>query len=286
MKSNSEAVIDVLSPDSFEAEHVPGAVNFCVYETAFADKVKEAFPDRQVKLTVYGCDDSTREAEVAAARLKEAGYLNVEIMKGGLLGWKAGGGQPEGSATKKETTGRYPVDAEASFIHWTGRNLFNYHTGGMRLKGGFVKVVEGRLVAAEIEVDMESLDCSDLTDSAMNGMLIAHLRSDDFFKVDEHPVAKFALSSAEKIEGVTAGLPNHRIQGEFTLRGVTKPVAFDALVAEKAEGGFVAQAVFSIDRTEWGSVYGSGKFFARLGQHVVNDLVHLHLKVATGTSQV
>jgi hypothetical protein len=35
------------------------------------------------------------------------------------------------------------------------------------------------------------------------------------------------------------------------------------------------------DRTLWGSEYGSGKLFARLGQHLVNDFVHLHLKIVT-----
>ena len=39
--------------------------------------------------------------------------------------------------------------------------------------------------------------------------------------------------------------------------------------------------MIDLDRTQWGSIYGSGKFFARLGQHVVNDLIHLHLKVTT-----
>jgi hypothetical protein len=38
------------------------------------------------------------------------------------------------------------------------------------------------------------------------------------------------------------------------------------------------------DRTQWGSIYGSGKFFSRLGQHVVNDVIHLHLKIVTAAS--
>ena len=38
--SPSDPLIDVLSADSYEAEHIPGAVNLCVYETAFIDKVK------------------------------------------------------------------------------------------------------------------------------------------------------------------------------------------------------------------------------------------------------
>jgi hypothetical protein len=51
------------------------------------------------------------------------------------------------------------------------------------------------------------------------------------------------------------------------------------VIAMKPEGIVVAQAEVSIDRTRWGVVYGSGKFFARLAHHVVNDEVQLHLKL-------
>ena len=278
----SSPLIDVLSADSFAAEHVPGAVNFCAYETAFIDKITEAFPDTDTELTVYGYCDDTREAEVAVAKLHAAGYRNVKVMPGGLKGWKSQGGVPEGEGQlAPQTSGTFPIDPEASFIHWIGRNLFNFHTGSLRLSDGFVKLEGGRLKAAEFTIDMNSLGCSDLTDQTMNRMLVAHLRSDDFFKVDDYPVATVVLSSASALEGVTAGLPNHHIAGDLTVRGITRRIEFDALVAEKEQGIYVAQAIFEIDRTEWGSIYGSGKFFARLGQHVVNDKIHLHLKIVT-----
>lgn len=280
--SPSSPLIDVLSPESFASEHVAGAVNFCAYETAFIDKIREAFPDHGTELTVCGYCDDTREAEVAISKLKAAGYENVKVMAGGLKAWKAEGGALEGEGPQQSVaSGRFPVDPEASFIHWTGRNLFNFHTGSLGLGDGFVKLEGGKLKAAEFTIEMNSLGCSDLTDQTMNRMLIDHLRSDDFFKVDEYPAATFVLTSATAISGATAGLPNHHIKGDLTLRGITKPIGFDALVAEKEEGIYVAQAVFEIDRTEWDSIYGSGRFFARLGQHVVNDKVHLHLKVVT-----
>ena len=280
--SPSLPLIDVLSAESFAAEHLPGAVNFCAYETAFTDKIKEAFPDKNTELTVCGYCDDTHEAEMAISKLKAAGYGNVQVVPGGLRKWKAEGRALEGDGQGgSKASGLFPVDPEASFIHWTGRNLFNFHTGSLRLGEGWVQLSGGKLEAGEFNVDMNSLGCSDLTDQAMNRMLIDHLRSDDFFKVDEYPVATFVVSSATLIDGATDGLPNHHITGDLTVRGITKRIDFDVLVAEKEEGVFVAQAVFEIDRTEWGSVYGSGKFFARLGQHVVNDKVHLHLKVVT-----
>lgn len=275
-------LVDVLSDVSYGREHLPGAVNFCVYETAFVEKMLAAFPDKEVALTVYGCGDSTREAEVAVARLKAAGYTKVMALAGGLEGWKAAGGELEVGPAAAVADGWQAVDREGSFVHWTGRNLFNYHTGGLKLGDGRVLVEGGRLKEGVLTVDMTSLSCADLTDSALNAMLVAHLKSGDFFEVGEHPLAEFRVRSAEEIPGATAGVPNHRIEGDFTLRGVTRPLSFDALVARKEDGGHVAQAVFEVDRTLWGSIYGSGKFFARLGQHVVNDAFHVRLKVATG----
>ena len=43
-----------------------------------------------------------------------------------------------------------------------------------------------------------------------------------------------------------------------------------------------AQAVFAFDRTVWGSIYGSGKFFQRLGMHLVNDLIEVQVRLLEG----
>ncbi len=276
-------LIDVLSAESFAVEHLPGAVNFCVYETAFLDQVVAAFPDKAAPLTVYGLNDCTLEAGVALSRLQEAEYSHAVVLPGGLEGWKANGGAVESTTLPaKPLTGKFPIDTENSVIRWTGRNLFNFHHGTLKPGCGHIEVVENRLVGGEIPIDMTSLECSDLADSAMNAMLIAHLRSVDFFDVETFPQATFTILAAHEIAGATAGMANYRMRGLFTLRGHSHEIEFPALIAEKSSGGLVAQATLDLDRTLWGANYGSGKFFARLGQHVVNDLVHLHLKIVTG----
>ena len=275
-------LIDILSGDSYAMEHLPGAVNFCVYETAFPDRVAKAFPDKAALLTIYGLNDRTLEAGVALSRLGEAGYSTVAALPGGLEGWKANGGAIErGTLPDKPPTGRFPIDTENSVIRWTGRNLFNFHHGTLKLAYGHIDVVENRIIGAEIPVDMTSLECSDLTDSALNAMLIAHLRSTDFFDAESHPQAMFTFVNAHELAGVTAGMANYRIQGQFTLRGHSHDIQFPALIAEKSASVWIAQATLDLDRTLWGANYGSGKMFARLGQHVVNDLIHLHLKIVT-----
>ncbi|MGC3992201.1 MAG: YceI family protein [Chthoniobacteraceae bacterium] len=281
MSSTAPILIDVLSSDSFAAEHLPGAVNFCVYETAFIEKMKAAYTDRQTPITVYGLSELTKEAETALVRLQEAGYAQVNTLPGGLDGWKARGGTVEGNGeAASQSSASHEIDVAASSISWTGSNLFNFHTGSLQLASGRVHFSHGVLQAGSFVVDMTSLRCADLTDKGLNAMLIAHLRSDDFFSVDAFPTAEFVIVSVEKLD-VTPGLPNYRITGDFTLRGTTNPLEIVATVSERPDGGYVAQSFFDLDRTLWGSLYGSGKFFSRLGQHVVNDQIHFHLKLVT-----
>jgi hypothetical protein len=48
-----------------------------------------------------------------------------------------------------------------------------------------------------------------------------------------------------------------------------------------ADGLLAADAHFDIDRTRWSALYGSGKFYEKLGKHLVNDEVSLALKIIT-----
>jgi polyisoprenoid-binding protein YceI len=276
-------LIDILSSESFAAEHLPGAVNFCVYETAFIDKIRAAFPDTTILVTVYGLNSSTLEASVAVKKLEAAGYRRVQVLPGGLEGWKASGEAIEqgADAVSESVTGRYEIDQAASVAEWMGRNLFNRHVGTAQLGAGTIDIKDGLLAGGHLTVDMTTLRCTDITDPALNAHLIAHLKSDDFFLTEKYPNAEFDILVVAIRSGAKLGDPNYQIRGDLTLRGVTKPLDFPAVVARRPEGAFTAQARLDIDRTLWGSVYGSAKFFGRLGQHLVNDVIHLYLKVVT-----
>ena len=52
------------------------------------------------------------------------------------------------------------------------------------------------------------------------------------------------------------------------------------LIATSDDGQrLTGQGQFELDRTAYGSHYGSGKLFRFLGKHLVNDLIHLHVKI-------
>ncbi len=125
---------------------------------------------------------------------------------------------------------------------------------------------------------MTSIANEDISDSAMNAMLIAHLRSADFFDTEQHPTAQFTAGVAEEIATCTEGTPNFLLRGTFTLRGIGRPLEFPVLIALDGPR-LTGQGVLQIDRTEFGSHYGSGKLFRFLGKHIVNDHIHLHVKI-------
>jgi polyisoprenoid-binding protein YceI len=274
-------LVDILSAESFAEEHLPGSVNICVYEIAFIDKVRAAFPDPNTSLTIYGLNDSTLEAKVAVERLAAAGYRHVQILPGGLEGWKAKGSKVERGAPIQLPSGRFEIDQAASIVEWMGSNLFNHHLGTVKLGSGSVQIKDGQLAGGRLSIDMTSLQCTDIPDPALNARLIAHLKNDDFFSVDKYPRADLDITGITFRSSVRPDESNYQVAGNFTLRGVTKPIDFPAVVARKPDGSFTAQGVLDIDRTLWGVNYGSAKFFGRLGQHLVNDDVHLHLKVVT-----
>lgn len=275
-------LLHVLPEEVFAAARIPGSRNACVYETAFLEKVRALGLESSTPLIVYGAGEGSMDATTAAEKLRGAGFARVESFDGGLAEWKAADLPLEGHGALPQPPipdGTFQIDTAESVIRWTGRNLFNHHSGTVRLADGEIRVRKGELISARFTVDMASIACEDITDTGMNAMLIEHLRTDDFFDVEHHPTAEFITEAAERIEGATEGTPNYLLRGSFTLRNISRALEFPVLIAAKDDRHLTGQGVLELDRTDYGSRYGSGKFFRFLGQHLVNDHVQLHVKI-------
>ena len=281
-QKNTATLIHVLPEEHFECEHLPGAVNACVYEMVFLSKVAELVPDKTSSVIVYGAGGDSLDATTAAEKLAKAGYTNVTVFPGGIAEWRQNNLPLKGTHSEPGLAaphGHYELDTETSVVRWTGRNLFNHHQGTLKLSGGNIEVQNGVLQSARFTLDMNSIACEDLVDTAYNAMLIRHLCDDDFFAVDRFPTAEFVCNRADPLPTCTPGTPNYTLHGTITIRGVTQPLAFLAVIAAADADHLTGQAQFELDRTQFGSHYGSGKLFAFLGKHVVNDHVHLHIKL-------
>jgi polyisoprenoid-binding protein YceI len=281
--SRPPALLHILPEEIFTAARIPGSMNACVYETAFLEKVRALGLKPSAPLVVYGAGEGSLDATVAAEKLRAAGFTEVETFPGGLEAWGTASLPLEGTGhlpTLVVPNGLYAVDTAESVIRWTGRNLFNDHRGTVRLGSGEIRVTRGQLTSARFSVDMMSIACEDLTDPGLNSMLLAHLRTADFFDTEHHPTAEFVTDTAEPINGATDGTSNYLLSGTFSLRGISRPLKFPVVIAAKDDARHLTgQGVLNLDRTAYGSQYGSGKCFRFLGQHLVNDYIDLHVKI-------
>jgi polyisoprenoid-binding protein YceI len=74
------------------------------------------------------------------------------------------------------------------------------------------------------------------------------IKGKDFFYVDNYPTVSFTSTSV-----IPSGDPNKfQLQGDFTLRGVTKPVTFQITLNRDSNGGGQIYADLSFDRRDFG----------------------------------
>jgi polyisoprenoid-binding protein YceI len=119
------------------------------------------------------------------------------------------------------------------------------HTWGLLpLKGVFHQVSGNGTVTPDgnvtgvIAVAAESVDTK-------NKQRDKHLRSADFFHVENHPEFTFA------VDGVTLTDGGVRVNGNLTVRGNTRPASFDATVS-RADGEVALDGELAVNRTDFG----------------------------------
>ncbi|MEM0895758.1 MAG: YceI family protein [Verrucomicrobiota bacterium] len=280
---NPPVLLDVRLEDDYGAAHLPGAVNTRVFEVTFLDQVAEAVSDKSKPLVTYGFGGESHEARVAAEKLMASGFTNVTIFEGGMKAWTEAGKPIEGSgntpADPAAPHGKKNLDLAESKVEWLGRNLLNKHWGTLGLQSGWLEFDQGSLIGGEFVIDMEALSCTDLAGDPLHDVLIAHLKNDDFFDVEKFPTAGFAINEVTEFPQAAPSEPNIEIGGDLTLKGVTNPLSFPAVSGITADGQAAAQAAFAFDRTAWGVIYGSGKFFHRVAGHMVGDMIEMQIRM-------
>lgn len=163
------------------------------------------------------------------------------------------------------------LDAAASQAYWRGAKVAYDHIGTLNLASGTLHMAGGQLVGGTVSMDMTSIVDLDIDDPKKNADLVGHLKSPDFFDVDNHPTATLDLTSITPAEGNT-----YTVSGNLTIKGITHQITFPAEIVMGADG-ISAQARFSFDRSKWDVRFGSGSFFEDLGDKLILDQVGLIL---------
>jgi len=284
-------VLDVMVPEHFAERHITGAVLACVHEVVFCDAVAALAPDRSIPILVYGAGAGSLDGRMAAEKLLRLGYADVRWFTGGLEAWCAAGLPLEGSAPHVRPDahppvlmpdGRYVLDTAASVIRWTGRNDNGAHTGVVDCAGGSLDFSDGH-ARGGLRIDMRTIRDEDLADDALRPVLEAHLASDDFFFVSLFPEAALEGMALTPLPGATATTPNYRLAALFALRGVRRKLGLNVAVRRIGDadgpGGLALAGHMDLDRTRWGVLYGSARFFRHLGYHRVDDAISLDFRL-------
>ena len=171
------------------------------------------------------------------------------------------------------TDGTYAV-VDGSMLNWKGsKKIGKNHTGTIDLSTGEFTVEGGTITAGSFEVDMSTITDTDLTAENGKEKLEGHLSGPDFFNAPEFPTASFEITNVTALEGVEGA--THKIEGDFTLKGTTNPISFNAMVSEEGNA-IMTKAKFTFDRAKWNVEYGSTNFFKDLaGDKIINNEIEI-----------
>jgi rhodanese-related sulfurtransferase len=82
-------ILDVRTPEEFNAGHIANAININLEGSDFASEVSKL--DKNATVAVY-CRSGNRSG-VATEQMAELGFVDMYDMQGGILEWEAAGGQ-------------------------------------------------------------------------------------------------------------------------------------------------------------------------------------------------
>ena len=139
------------------------------------------------------------------------------------------------------------VFSDSSKIEFTGSKVTGSHDGGFSNFVGKFEVAGDALAPRgrhSVIIDMNSI----YTD---NEKLTEHLKSEDFFHVEDFPMARFDLD-----EAVAKGDDLYELSGTLDLHGVAKKITFPATVNVGEAANLVDfDAEFAINRKDFNIVY-------------------------------
>ena len=152
------------------------------------------------------------------------------------------------------------VKTDKSKVVWKGYKVTGSHEGTIAIKSGHLSFDEDKLVGGEFVIDMTSISSTDLQ-GEYKGKLDGHLKSDDFFGVENHPTASLIFTEVN-----ASGKNSYDVKGDLTIKGKTNPVSFVISIY-----GNKATATVKVDRSKYDVRYGSASFFDNLKDKTIYD---------------
>jgi polyisoprenoid-binding protein YceI len=176
------------------------------------------------------------------------------------------------STVPRTLTGDYVVDPTHSRIGFVAR-----HAMVTKVRGSFNDFEGSGYFDAENPSDSKlQLTIQAASIDTRNADRDAHLRSNDFFDMENHPEISFVSTGVEAVDG------DYRVTGDLTIKGVTKPVTVDFEYTGTAVDpygntrvGFEGQT--TINRKDWGVNWNAA---LETGGVLVSEKVTLEFEIS------
>jgi len=154
-----------------------------------------------------------------------------------------------------DESGTIIFDNKKSKISWIGGLKYGLsnHDGNMKMMSGNLIITKDIKLSGGVVINMQSMTNNDLPTGAKD-RLIGHLKSADFFNVNEFPTASFSITSSDIVQRVSNNKYKIKITGDLTIKGKTNEVSFDTVInlendVKKASGKLI------FNRTDFGVQY-------------------------------
>jgi len=177
------------------------------------------------------------------------------------------------TASPATLTGTYQIDPAHSRIGFVARHAmvtkvrgsFNEFDGT-----GYFDAQNPSASHLELTIKAASID-------TRNADRDAHLRSNDFFAMDEYPEITFVSTAVEQ-----TGATNYTLTGDLTIKGVSKPVAFDLELTGPVSDPWGNQRIglegsTTVNRKDWGVNFNVA---LEAGGVLVSENVTIEVEVA------
>ncbi len=166
----------------------------------------------------------------------------------------------------------WQIDSSHSHINFTARHMMiSKVRGSFENFSGTVNFDEENPTntTVNVEVDLTSINTRD---EQRDG----HLKSPDFFDVENHPTMKFVSTRVEQIDE-----NNGRLYGQLTIKDISKEVVLDveyAGIAKSPWGTISAgfSATGSLNRKEWGLNWNQA---LETGGVLVGDKINIEIEL-------
>ena len=139
-------------------------------------------------------------------------------------------------------------------LNWTASKTGGQHLGTVEVAGGEIMVKGNEVLSGNFEVNLPSIQSIDL-EGERKAKLENHLKSADFFDVDQYPTATFAIVSSKTSQDVP--MATHIVTGNLTIKDITKSIEIPVNISFVGDKLLAATPAFTIDRTEWDLKYRS-----------------------------